>query len=628
MEQFIENLINELPESPTELSEKNKKKIHQYLPVPNDFKILWADISSFGGYPSGTVLTDKGIVSKAPRLSKKEKKKLKHNEAILQIPYQIILWEYFDPSDYECATSSDNSCFVLSRDNTNVIFFNDEALKNFFDRYDRKLRSDEDVINHLIDSAIISETETINLETAVFHAAYGKDQSATGHGIYAEEVGSVLDKLHGEKSTVVGRDNAKNGPDKLVDGNPIQCKFCKSSTSSVGACFKENPQTGQKEYRYYDINTGSPMKLEVPADQYDKALDAMKHRIEQGQVPGVTDPEAAKNLIRKSKLTYAQAKNLARAGTFESITFDAVSGIINCSFAAGISSLVSFGITLWGTKDTKKARDAAIDTAINVFGPSLATNILTNQIARTGLSKTMIPLSDKIVKQMSAKTVQQLVNARRALIGQGKIYGAAASKSLAKALRSNTLVEGITFIVFSIPNTYRVATKKISSAQYTKDLVSIGASFIGSIASVYGSGLVLNSISKKKTPNKKLKTAIDYVVGAGGGMLFGAATKKIGDLFKEDDSIIATRVFNAVIVNMTIEYMLSEEEVNQLVDTLDKESKKLIKFQSKIRTSKHQYYEIQQFLNPYFENIINKRVYISKEVENTVFMIDQPAEEA
>ena len=89
----------------------------------------------------------------------------------------------------------------------------------------------------------------------------------------------MFDRLHGEKSTVVGRDNAKNGPDKLVDGNPIQCKFCKSPESSVGACFKKNPETGQMEYRYYDIKSGNPMKVEVPADQYDKAVAAMKRRI-------------------------------------------------------------------------------------------------------------------------------------------------------------------------------------------------------------------------------------------------------------------------------------------------------------------------------------------------------------
>jgi len=421
MDQFIKNLIGEMAESPTELSAKNKKKIYEYIPVPNDFDILWADINSFGGYPSGIVLTNKGIICKAPRPDIKEKKKENKNEKIYQIPYQIILWEYFDPADFVCEEVEDGSYYVIKRDKLVMTVFQSRGLLDFFKKYDGKLRMDEELSNSLVDASVVSEVESFNMKTAAFNAAYGKDQSATGHGIYAEEVSAVLDNLDREKSTVVGRDNAKNGPDKLVDGRPVQCKFYKNAGSSIRACFKKDPNTGQLEYRYFDIKSNKPMMVEVPADQYEDAVEAMKRRISNGQVPGVTDPKMASDLVRKSKLTYAQAKNLAKAGSFESLAFDAVTGTVNCSFAAGISSLVSFGLTYWRTSDLKKAKDAAIDNAINVFGPALAANILANQIARTGLSKALTPVSDKIVEQLGNKTVQRLINARRALLGQ-KIY--------------------------------------------------------------------------------------------------------------------------------------------------------------------------------------------------------------
>lgn len=380
----------------------------------------------------------------------------------------MILWEYFEPSNFEYEKRKDGNCFAIKREGILVTIFKDKSLLTFFKKYEAKLRADEELVDSLIQSSVFSEVGTINMEATSFNAAYGENQTKTGHGIYAEEAGAVLDKLNGEKSTVVGRDNAKNGPDKLVNGSPVQCKYCNSAGSSVGACFKKNPNTGQMEYRYFDIKSGSPMKVEVPADQYDKAVEAMRRRISNGQVPGVSDPNMATDLVRKGKLTYAQARNLAKAGTFESLTFDATTGIINCSFAAGISSLASFGLTFWRTNDLEKACDAAVDTAINVFGPSLAANILSNQIARTGLSNSLIPASNKIVEQLGTKTVQKLINARRILLGQKKIYGNAANKSLAKALRSNAFVEGITFVVFSVPDTYRVATGKISGAQYTK----------------------------------------------------------------------------------------------------------------------------------------------------------------
>lgn len=631
MDSFIEKLIGELSESTeksTELSEKNKKKIHEYIPVPNDYEILWADINSFGGYPSGIVLTNRGIVCKAPRPDIKENKKQKKNEKVYQIPYQIVLWEYFDPADYICSLSEDKSCYVVKRDDMILTVFQNKSLVKFFEKFDRKLRADEEIANSLIDSAIISELENFNMEAATFNAAYGENQSETGHGIYAEEAGSILDKLGGENSTVVGRDNAKNGPDKLVNGSPVQCKFYKSAGSSVGACFKKNPETGQMEYQYFDIMSGSPMKVEVPADQYEKAVEAMRKRIVNGQVPGITDPDMATELVRKSKLTYAQAKNLAKAGTFESLTFDAATGVINCTFAAGISSLASFGLTFWRTEDPKKARDAAIDTAINVFGPTLAANILTNQIARTGLSKALIPASEKIVQLLGNKTVQRLINARRALLGQKKIYGNAANKSLAKALRSNGIVEGISFVVFSVPDTYRVSTKKISGAQYTKNMISMFASFLGGIAGTYGAGLAAGSVGEKigKKVDKKVGAVIGFVAGAGGGVLAGFTVKKLADLFKEDDCIITARLFNASIVNMAVEYFMSEEELDKLVKELDNDTKKIGKFQMEIRVSNHQYQDIQNFLEPYFKKATEGRKLISVKVENDALKCDKTEE--
>lgn len=624
MDRFIEQMISEMSKSPTELSPKNIEKIHEYMPVPNDFKILWADINSFGGYPSGIVLTNKGVISKAPRPTIKEKKKQKKNEMIYQIPYQVILWEYFDPSDFVCGKSEDDSCYVVKYDDLVVTVFHDESLMDFFKKYEEKLRMDEELSNLLVDGAVYSEIETFNMESVAFNAAYGEDQSKTGHGIYAEEVGSVLDKLGGEKSTVVGRDNAKNGPDKIVNGNPVQCKFCKSAGSSVGACFKKNPNTGQMEYRYFDIKSGKPMMVEVPSDQYEKAVEAMQKRIKNGQVPGVTDPEMAKELVRKSKLTYAQAKNLAKAGTFESLTYDAATGVINCSFAAGISSLVSFGLTFWKTNDPKKARDAAIDTAINVFGPALAANILSNQIARTGLSKALIPASDKLVKQLGSKTVQKLINARRVLLGQKKIYGNTANKSLAKALRSNALVEGISFVVFSIPDTYRLVTNKISGAQYTKNMISMAASFAGSIAGAYGGGMVAGAVGEKigKKIDKRVGAVIGFVAGAGGGILAGVTVNKLTGLFKEDDCIISARMFNSVIINMSIEYFMSEEEIDILIKELDNDSKQLGKFQIQIRNSNRQYYDIRKYLEPYFDKAIEDRKKISEKDEDEAFLCD------
>ncbi|MBD5499522.1 MAG: hypothetical protein HDR11_17545 [Lachnospiraceae bacterium] len=620
MDQFVIQLMEELSVSPTELTEKNKKKIQKYLPVPTDFEILWADINSFGGFPSGVVLTDRGIVLKGPRPSMKEKQREK-NEQVYNIPYQIILWEYFEPSEYNFQREELGDCYVIKRENTVLSVFHDKSLFDFLKKYEEI----DTKSNLLLEGAILAEIENFNFDAVAFNAAYGKDQSNTGHGVYAEEAGAILDKLNGEKATVVGRNNAKNGPDKLVDGKPVQCKFCKSPGSSVGACFKKNPDTGNMEYRYFDIKSGNPMQVEVPADQYEKALAVMRKRIADGQVKGVTDPDMAEVLVRKSKLTYAQARNLAKAGTFESLTYDAVTGTINCTFAAGISALVSFGLAFWKTNDPQKARDAAIDTAISVFGPSLAANILSNQIAKTSISKALIPVSDKIVQMLGTKTVQKLINARRVLLGKGKIYGNAANKSLAKALRSNAIVEGIAFLAFSVPDTYRVCFRKTSGAQYTKNMISTTASFMGGLVGTYGAGMAVGAVGEKigKKIDKRLGSVIGFVAGAGGSMLAGFVVNKLTSLFKEDDCVITARIFNAVLINMSIEYLFEEAEMDKLIEILNTKEKDIRKLQVALRRSSHQYYDVQKFMEPLFDEVLKKRSAITTELEEKSFEIDK-----
>lgn len=47
-----------------------------------------------------------------------------------------------------------------------------------------------------------------------------------GHGFAAEDVNSQIDRWHGRKVQNVGRDNAPNGADRIVNGQKIQTKYC------------------------------------------------------------------------------------------------------------------------------------------------------------------------------------------------------------------------------------------------------------------------------------------------------------------------------------------------------------------------------------------------------------------
>lgn len=68
MDPLLKKLIDDLPAPKKELNEKRLRRIREYMPVPNDHVVLWADMLSFGGYPAGVVITDRAISVCLPRL--------------------------------------------------------------------------------------------------------------------------------------------------------------------------------------------------------------------------------------------------------------------------------------------------------------------------------------------------------------------------------------------------------------------------------------------------------------------------------------------------------------------------------------------------------------------------------
>ena len=61
-------------------------------------------------------------------------------------------------------------------------------------------------------------------------------------------------------------------------------------------------------------------------------------------------------------------------------------------------------------------------------------------------------------------------------------------------------------------------------------------------------------------------TAIGVGGGLVGGLIGGTAVKALGDKIREDDSMILSRMFNGVVINLVYEYMLQESELNVLIE--------------------------------------------------------------
>jgi hypothetical protein len=101
------------------------------------------------------------------------------------------------------------------------------------------------------------------------------------HGFMAEHAGHFQDTVAGLSSKIVGDDNKKGGPDRMVNGVLVQVKYYKTAGKTVGAMFEGN--------RLMYMDSGAPMQIEVPKDQYHDAIALLEQRIANGKVDGITD---------------------------------------------------------------------------------------------------------------------------------------------------------------------------------------------------------------------------------------------------------------------------------------------------------------------------------------------------
>ncbi|MRZ30393.1 hypothetical protein GKD08_16700, partial [Paeniclostridium sordellii] len=142
------------------------------------------------------------------------------------------------------------------------------------------------------------------------------------------------------------------------------------------------------------------MQIEVPSDKYQDAIRSMENRIKNGQVPGVTDPSEAKNIVRKGNFTYAQARNIAKAGTIESLTYDSVNGVIIASSSFGVSSIITFANSIWNGENFDTAIKNATYSGIRVGGTAFITSVLSSQLSKAGLNSALVGSSETIVRIM------------------------------------------------------------------------------------------------------------------------------------------------------------------------------------------------------------------------------------
>jgi hypothetical protein len=621
-----EIFITALGNSPIKLTDIKSNQIKSTFPVPREHNILWAD-AEFDLRPSGIVVTDRGIFIRTnvglldskiitgnfelDGLTAEEQQEFLQHRSQFHSGKAVLLyysWGDFDASWFTGETEIENKALLVEpqcskhfievcRDHCVQISedTNDEFNVTDFDgNYDEVISK----------TGIISGAAVESSQTAIFAEQKARINTTAGHGEMAEEANNLLDCLNGLDAKVIGRDNAKDGADRQIGDILIQTKYYNSARGSLEACF--NPETGQ--YRY--MNNGEPMQLEVPKDQYQKVLEGFQNKIKNGKVPGVTDPNEASNIVRKGRLTYQQAINLTKPGTIESLSYDALTGVVTCSCALGITFVATVFLTWRKTGDLKQAIQSGASAGLQVFGISFIQHMVVSQIARTGLAHSLLGPSQYVVGKLGYQASANIVNGIRALSGKGAIYGAAASKHLAKILRSNVWTSVLSFAVFSIPETYNVAVRKISGAQYAKNMGVLAGSIAAGAGGAVAAGVVAAKIAG--AAGTTVAPGVGTVVGIAGGFVGGVVGAKVvkvaGDILHEDDVETLGRLFNAYVSCMIGEYLLDEPEIDKIIDKLNEITQKEFKVLfDNIAKSAAQETVVRDFLTPHFDAVITER---------------------
>ena len=373
----------------------------------------------------------------------------------------------------------------------------------------------KDNLNEAVNGvASVVSTKSINDQQ------WTKYHTKGGHGFAAEDANAQINKWCGKRVEKVGTSNTTNGTDRIVNGVDIQTKYYSTASKSVDAAFKDGT------FRY------SGQVLEVPKDQYDDAVRIMRGRIGNGQVPGVTDPGIAEQLVIKGHYTYDEAVRIAKAGNLDSIKFDIRTQAVACVFSCGLSFAINYATAKSNGASHEESLKLATRQAAKSGITTMITGVAAQQLLRTQFGRNFAAVATKAIKpavQVAMKTeVGKTVLTKTASVVAGKqVAGAAATNVLTKAARTNAVVGSVVFIGTTIPDAIDLCRGKITGRQFAENTTSNAASVGGGWAGASAGAAIGTAICPG------IGTVIGGIIGGlGGGIGASVGVKKVFSIFK------------------------------------------------------------------------------------------------
>lgn len=403
-----------------------------------------------------------------------------------------------------------------------------------------------------------SVNSAINVESTQW-TKYSAEQ---GHGFAAEDANALFDRLCGKTVDKVGLNNELNGADRIVNGTPIQTKYCRSAYDSVDACFGADGM-----FRY------PGQKIEVPKGQKEEAIRFMENRIKSGKVPGVSDPAKAQDMVVEGHYNYEQSLKIAKAGNIESIKFDILNQMVTCVCSAGLSFVLTYATSRIGGISRKEALRQAAIQALQTGATTLAAGVAVQQLLRTQVGRNMAAGATKAARKgidllwktdFGRKLIEKTMSG---ILGKA-IIGNAAKNACTKLLRSNIFTTTAVTVASTVPDIVKACRGRKSWKQVGKN-AAVNATGAATGAAGYWAGAAIGSLI---LPG--VGTVVGGVIGSiGGGMLGSAGSKKALDKVADDDAVLCIKHLQDAITSLCERANISsEEELADIMKRMKKEN--------------------------------------------------------
>jgi len=294
--------------------------------------------------------------------------------------------------------------------------------------------------------------------------------------------------------------------------------------------------------------------------RFDEMLDKLLK--EDSETPIEIPPERHKELgsaapcVKAGQFSYAQAVTIAEQHLVEEVNLN--KHRVECSHPQGISYAMCYALNLWDGED----KDTALKNAENLKCPKLPA---AEECKLSAKKKTMLTSPDDIVRMAGPKAAKILFNAFQA--GPRVIL-----RSAFELLRANTITRILSAVVLLAIDVVNLVRKRISKKQFVINVIlAIMMTVGGTVGWILGTQTAGSVLIENALLGILAGLVGAGILGAGLGMLW---EKTVG-FFIKDDTKDMMEVLNQEFANLSHEYLLTTQEVEDLTDAITIKPKNL-----------------------------------------------------